>query len=78
MPQERNRQVIRQWTILRTIGSRRDATIPALAQDLGVSTRTIRRDLAALEEAGFPIVDEAIHDDGRKTWRLLSRLDEAA
>ena len=30
----------------------------ALADELGVTTRTIRRDLAALQEAGFPLYDE--------------------
>jgi proteasome accessory factor B len=49
--------------------SRHGATIDALADDLQVTTRTIRRDLAALQEAGFPLFDER-DEDGRAHWRL--------
>jgi predicted DNA-binding transcriptional regulator YafY len=35
-----------------------------------VTTRTIRRDLQALEEAGFPIFDDRTRDDGRTRWSL--------
>src|SRR5262249_46393802 len=36
----------------------------------GVTTRTIRRDLQALEEAGFPLFDDRTADDGRTRWRV--------
>jgi predicted DNA-binding transcriptional regulator YafY len=36
-----------------------------------VTTRTIRRDLEALQEAGFPLFDEIY--DGKKYWRLEQR-----
>jgi len=65
----RNAEVIRQWTLLRELEGSRTSTIDGLADRTGVSTRTIRRDLIALQEAGFPIYDETL-DDGRKTWRL--------
>lgn len=65
----RNAEVIRQWTLLRELEGSRTSTIDGLAERTGVSTRTIRRDLIALQEAGFPIYDET-SDDGRKTWRL--------
>lgn len=66
----RNQEVIRQWKVLHALeASRHGATIAAMADELGVTTRTIRRDLAALQEAGFPLFDE--HDDeGRARWRL--------
>jgi len=56
----RNAEVVRQWTILREIERARGAgvTIDDLATLCGVTTRTIRRDLQALEEAGFPLFDE--------------------
>ncbi len=62
--------MIRQWTILRAIERSRTGgvTIDELAADCGVTTRTIRRDLQALEEAGFPIYDDRSHDDGRTRW----------
>lgn len=66
----RNQEVIRQWRLLHALeSSRHGATIAALADDLSVTTRTIRRDLAALQEAGFPLFDEH-DDDGRSRWRL--------
>jgi predicted DNA-binding transcriptional regulator YafY len=66
----RNQEVIRQWKVLHALeSSRHGAAIDALADDLDVTTRTIRRDLAALQEAGFPLYDER-DDDGHVRWRL--------
>ena len=65
----RNAEVIRQWTLLKELEGSRTSTIDGLAERTGVSTRTIRRDLIALQEAGFPIYDDTM-DDGRKHWRL--------
>ncbi len=74
----RNAEVIRQWTILRDLESSRRVTIDDLAEKTGVSTRTIRRDLEALQSAGFPLFDE-VHD-GKKFWtlehRAFRRLDD--
>ena len=70
----RNQEVIRQWKVLHALeSSRHGVTIAALADELDVTTRTIRRDLAALQEAGFPLFDE--HDEeGRVSWRLDGQL----
>ena len=66
----RNQEVIRQWKVLHAMeSSRHGVSIDALASDLDVTTRTIRRDLAALQEAGFPLFDER-DDDGHVRWRL--------
>jgi proteasome accessory factor B len=66
----RNQEVIRQWKVLHALeSSRHGVTIDALAGEVDVTTRTIRRDLAALQEAGFPLYDER-DDDGRARWRL--------
>jgi predicted DNA-binding transcriptional regulator YafY len=64
--------VIRQWTILREIERARSigVTIDDLAALCGVTTRTIRRDLQALEESGFPLYDNKTHDDGRTRWSI--------
>jgi predicted DNA-binding transcriptional regulator YafY len=64
----RNSELIRQWTLLRQLAAVRTNTIPKLAQDLEVTTRTVRRDLAALQTAGFPIYDETVN--GTKFWRM--------
>jgi len=68
----RNAEVIRQWTILREIERARatGVTIDDLASLCGVTTRTIRRDLQALEEAGFPLFDDRSADDGRTRWQI--------
>lgn len=73
----RNHQLIRQWRILLRLATARVATsYYALAADHGVSSRTVRRDLAALQEAGFPIVDEIVDDDtGTVGWRLMESRD---
>src|SRR3954468_9592452 len=64
----RNSELIRQWTLLRQLASVRTNTIPKLATDLNVTTRTVRRDLAALQAAGFPIYDDTVN--GTKFWRM--------
>ena len=64
----RNAEMIRQWRVLREIEASRGVTIPQLASMAGVTTRTIRRDLDALQEAGFALYDQTV--DGRKHWRL--------
>ena len=74
----RNAEVIRQWTILRDLEASRRQTIDELAARTGVTTRTIRRDLEALQASGFPLFDEVI--DGKRYWRLeakaFRRLDD--
>ena len=76
----RNAEVIRQWSILKELEASRRATIDDLASRTGVSTRTIRRDLEALQTAGFPLFDET--HDGRKFWTMeqkaFRRLDDTA
>jgi predicted DNA-binding transcriptional regulator YafY len=66
----RNAEVIRQWQILREIEARRTGvTIHELAARVSVTTRTIRRDLQALQESGFAIYDEG-EENETKRWRL--------
>lgn len=66
----RNAEVIRQWQILREVEARRTGvTIHELSEQTGVSTRTIRRDLQALQEAGFAIYDEGGEHE-TKRWKL--------
>ena len=70
----RNAEVIRQWKILRAVESARTGlSIHQLAEETGVTTRTIRRDLTALQEAGFALFDEG---EGNETKRW--KLDEKA
>ena len=52
---QRYRQLVRCLRLLRLVRDRATIDIAAIAQQLRVSTRTIRRDLAALRAAGEPV-----------------------
>ena len=67
----RNGEVIRQWRLLREIEASHGVTIRDMAEVAQVTTRTIRRDLDALQEAGFALYDESY--EGKKRWRLRTR-----
>lgn len=65
-----NSSLLRHWQLLARIASADDGcTVYEMADALAVSTKTIRRDLALLKEAGFPVV-ETRSAHGRKHWRL--------
>jgi predicted DNA-binding transcriptional regulator YafY len=68
----RNDQVTRQWFLLQALEKPGGATIDELAQslpeDYACHTRTIRRDLQALETR-FPLYTE--HVDGHVRWKLV-------
>jgi len=65
----RNAEVIRQWKILKTVEAGRFTSSARLAAEHGVTERTIRRDVEALQEAGFPLYDDRV--SGKKVWRLV-------
>ncbi|GJL53288.1 MAG: transcriptional regulator [Nitrospirales bacterium] len=69
----RNDQLIRQWHILRELEHSRGKTLQALAKalprDYQKHERTLRRDLAALEDAGFPLITEKVQ--GQVRWRFI-------
>ena len=65
----RNAEVIRQWKILKTIEAGRFTSSGKLAAAYGVTERTIRRDIEALQESGFPLYDDRVN--GKKVWRLV-------
>ncbi len=64
----RNAETIRQWRLLREIEASHGVTIRQMAELTGVTTRTIRRDLDALQEAGFALYDQSV--DGERRWML--------
>ena len=72
-PVARNDQVIRQWHLLRSLEGSTGLTLQALAEglpdDFPRHLRTVRRDLAALEGAGFPLLTERA--SGQTRWKLL-------
>ena len=72
----RNSEVIRQWKILKRIEKSRYVTAADLSEEHGVALRTIRRDIEALQEAGFPLYDD--RESGRKIWRLMEGYQQRA
>lgn len=66
----RGEQLARQWRILRTIESRNHGvTVAELAAEEDCHPRTVWRDLAAIQEAGFPLYSEK---DGRESrWSFV-------
>lgn len=65
----RGTEVVRQWNILQAIDAARNGvTVADLARQVGVTRRTIWRDLVALQEAGFPLIDEK--DQGTTRWKM--------
>jgi len=66
----RGEQLARQWRILRTLESNKySVTVAELARQEGCHARTLWRDLAALQEAGFPLYSEK---DGQKSrWGFI-------
>jgi hypothetical protein len=70
----RNDQVTRQWHLLRHLeaaahGATLQALADALPADFPKHLRTVRRDLEALEGAGFPLLTERV--EGRVVWKLM-------
>src|SRR5271165_4891824 len=65
----RGSQVALQWTLVRLLSGRYGRTLAQLQAELGVGKRTLQRDLAVLESAGFPIISEACN--GAVRWHFM-------
>ena len=62
--------LVRQWLLLRMLCSHQHGlTVKAMASELEVSEKTIRRDVETFQQVGFP-VEEISQDHGRKAWRI--------
>ena len=65
----------RQWRLLKLlIFAPKGFTIKELVAVLGMSEKTVRRDLAFLKQVGFD-VSESVGDFGRKFWRICHLSD---
>ena len=76
----RNDQAIRQLIVLKKLeSSRQGLTLEQLADGLDSSAtrhpRTLRRDLDAVESAGYPLLTERV--GGRTRWKLLDGVRQA-
>ncbi len=70
--------LVRQWILLRILCSRRyGATVKEMAQEMGVSEKTIRRDLETFQRCGFPL-QESVLDRGLKKWSITPDKDQPA
>jgi proteasome accessory factor B len=62
--------LVRQWLLLRKLCSHHfGVTIKDMVHEMGVSEKTIRRDLETFQAAGFPL-KEVVGEFGRKTWHI--------
>jgi len=66
----RGDQLSRQWRIIQSLlAARKGKSASDLAKDLECHSRTVYRDLEALQMAGFPLYTEK--EEGRTLWSLL-------
>lgn len=65
----RNRALVRTWHLIALLRSGAGSSLERLSRELGVTPRTVRRDLEALQEAGIAIYDEK--PDETRFWRLV-------
>ncbi|HTP64861.1 MAG TPA: transcriptional regulator [Geobacteraceae bacterium] len=57
--------------LIRLIEARHGLAVDEMAEETGADRRTIYRDLAAIQEAGYPLVSEWLN--GKKVYRFLTR-----
>ena len=69
----RNDQITRQWHLLRLLEGSQGRSLHDLVEsvpdDHPKNSRTVRRDLEALEAVGFPLIAE--RRNGQTRWRLM-------
>lgn len=70
-PAKKYSQAARLHDVIRLLEARYGATVDELAEECGVTRRTVYRDLEAIGEAGYPLVPER-QSDGRVLYRFLT------
>lgn len=70
-PARKYSQAARLHDLIRLLEARHGATVAELAEECGVTRRTVYRDLQAVEEAGYPLVKEA-GGDGSVLYSFLT------
>lgn len=73
-PGKKYSQAARVHDLIRLIESRHGITVDEIAEEAGITRRTAYRDLAVIQEAGYPLVSE--WDNGRKCYRFLTRFKD--
>lgn len=69
-------QAARLHNVIRLIESRNGITLDELVDETGVDRRTVHRDLAAVQEAGYPLTTE--WQAGKKVYRFITRTKQIA
>ncbi|CAH2032302.1 helix-turn-helix transcriptional regulator [Trichlorobacter ammonificans] len=70
-PSGRYTQAARLHNVIRLLESRNGMTLDELVEETGVDLRTVHRDLAAVQEAGYPLTTD--WQEGKKVYRFLTR-----
>ncbi|MGO8735849.1 MAG: helix-turn-helix transcriptional regulator [Terriglobia bacterium] len=65
----RGDQLTRQWKLAQLLAGRLGRTLAQLAGELGVTKRTVQRDIEVLMEAGFPVTSEM--RNGTVFWHFM-------
>lgn len=73
-PAKKYSQAARVHDIIRLIEARHGMSIDELAEETGVTRRTIHRDLSALQDAGYPLLSE--REGLTKVFRFISRFKD--
>lgn len=68
----RGDQLARQWKIIQSlISATTGKSARRLSLELGCHSRTVYRDLEALQSAGFPLYNQI--EDGKSRWAIMDR-----
>jgi len=70
-PAKKYSQAARLHDVIRILEARYGATVDELAEECGVTRRTIYRDLQAISDAGYPLVSEP-GEDGHTVHRFMT------
>lgn len=70
-PAKKYSQAARLHDVIRILEARYGATVDELAEECGVTRRTVYRDIQAIGDAGYPLVSDQ-GDDGRVLYRFLT------
>ena len=72
----RGDQLTRQWRLVQLLAGKVGRTLAQIAGELGVTKRTVQRDIGVLEAAGFPIVSDP--RNGTVFWHFMEGFHAAA
>ena len=65
----RGDQLTRQWKLVQLLAGHLGRTLAQLTEELGVTKRTVQRDIEVLSDAGFPVTSEM--RNGTVFWHFI-------